>query len=86
MNSKIHYQSIIFYLAILKKQEDDLMDQKENYDPERTDKIINSYRFTIKKLIEHCEEFLTKEKEDWSKLEDVSKLKRQYGKLLSSLR
>ena len=84
MNSKIHYQSIIFYLAILKKQEDDLMDQKENYDPERTDKIINSYRFTIKKLIEHCEEFLTKEKEDWSKLEDVSKLKRQYGKLLSS--
>lgn len=85
MNSKIHYQSIIFYLAILKKQEDDLMDQKENYDPERTDKIINSYRFTIKKLIEHCEEFLTKEKEDWSKLEDVSKLKRQYGKLLSSL-
>lgn len=86
MNSKIHYQSIIFYLAILKKQEDDLMDQKENYDPERTDKIINSYRFTIKKLIEHCEEFLAKEKEDWSKLEDVSKLKRQYGKLLSSLR
>ena len=85
MNYKIHYQSIIFYLAILKKQEDDLMDQKENYDPERTDKIINSYRFTIKKLIEHCEEFLTKEKEDWSKLEDVSKLKRQYGKLLSSL-
>jgi hypothetical protein len=86
MNSKIHYQSIIFYLAILKKQEDDLMDQKENYDPERTNKIINSYRFTIKKLIEHCEEFLMKEKEDWSKLEDVSKLKRQYGKLLSSLR
>ena len=86
MNSKIHYQSIIFYLAILKKQEDDLMDQKENYDPERTNKIINSSRFTIKKLIEHCEEFLMKEKEDWSKLEDVSKLKRQYGKLLSSLR
>ena len=86
MNSKIHYQSIIFYLAILKKQKDDLMDQKENYDPERTNKIINSYRFTIKKLIEHCEEFLMKEKEDWSKLEDVSKLKRQYGKLLSSLR
>ena len=61
------------------------MDQKENYDPERTNKIINSYRFTIKKLIEHCEEFLVKEKEDWSKLEDVSNLKRQYGRLLSSL-
>jgi spore maturation protein CgeB len=62
------------------------MNQKENYDPVRTNKIINSYRFTIKKLIKYCEEFLTKEKEVYSKLEDVSKLKRQYGKLLSSLR
>jgi len=86
MDADFHYKSLTFYIESLKTVRDGIVSQKEEiYDPIKAESLIQSYKYTIRVILQHCEHFMSKEKEDWSKLEEVSKINREYKKFLSAL-
>lgn len=85
MDSGIHYTSVKFYIANLKKIKEELSFYQTEYEPERVRSLISAYKFYISKIIEHGEQFLVKEKNDWSKLTEIEELVDKFKKFLSTL-
>lgn len=86
MDAEFHYKSINFYLESLRDVREGIVSQQEDiYDPIKADTLIQSYKYTIRNILHHCDQFILKEKEDWPKLEEVSKINREYKKFLSAL-
>mgnify|MGYP003111517898 CR=1 FL=1 len=85
MDSEIHYTSVKFYIANLKKIKEELSSYQTEYEPEKVGSLISAYKFYISKIIEHGEQFLVKEKNDWPKLAEVEELVDKFKRFLSTL-
>lgn len=85
MSPARNYESIKFYIKRLKEIKSTLAKFETEYHPERVRKLIASYKFTLLKIIKHSDAYVRKEKDDWDKLEEVSRLHKKYKKFLLTL-
>ena len=85
MSPARNYESIKFYIKRLKEIKNTLAKFETEYHPEKVRRLIASYKFTLIKILNHGDAFLRKEKDDWDKLEEVSRLHRKYKKFFLTL-
>lgn len=85
MEPKKHYQSINFYIRSAKDLKKELLKYETEYHPEKVRSLINSYKFTIAKIISHCEAYLRTEKDDWKSLSKIEALYKKYKNFLKTL-
>jgi hypothetical protein len=85
MNADLYYRSVKFYIGYLDDAKSSVMDTAVDYDPIKADRVINAYKYTLRKIIEHGDLFMLCEKDDWEKLSEVSDITRSFKKFLSKL-
>lgn len=85
MDIDTSYKSVEFYIIESAKIKSELAKHETEYHPEKVRELINSYKYSINKVIEHGEIYLSQDDKDEAKAKKVFYLVGAYRKLLSSI-
>jgi len=85
MDADTYYESVKFYITELAKIKTELANHETEYHPEKVRELINSYKYTIRKVIEHGEAYLSLDNKDERKAQKIYDTTNAYRKLLDSI-
>ena len=85
MNTETHYESFKFYIIEASKIKNELAKHETEYHPEKVRSLISSYKYTLQKVIEEGEIYLSLEDNEQDKANKVFKLIDAYRNLLNSI-
>ena len=85
MDADTHYESVKFYIIEASKTKEELAKHETEYHPEKVRTLISSYKYTLQKIIEEGEVYLSLEDNDQEKANKVFKAIDAYKKLLDSI-
>ena len=85
MDADKHYNSFQFYIIEAVKIKSELLKHETEYFPEKVRELINSYKYTIKKVIEHGRLYLKANTNDEEKTIKIQSAITAYEQLLDSL-
>ena len=85
MDIDTYYQSVKFYIVESAKIKGELAKHETEYYPEKVRDLIDSYKYTIRKVIEHGEIYLSLDNQDEEKAKKIYSATNAYRKLLDSI-
>jgi len=86
MDADKHYESVRFYILEAGKTKEELAKHETEYNPEKVRTLIASYKYTLQKIIEEGEIYLSLDDNDREKANKVFKAIDAYKKLLNSIK
>ena len=85
MDADTYYESVKFYIVESAKIKTELAKHETEYYPEKVRELIDSYKYTIGKVIEHGEIYLSLDDKDEEKAKKIYSATNAYRKLLDSI-